>query len=85
MLQIRELIFTACDLGDVDRNILGPHDPLFGPDSPLQLDSVDSLEIIVAMQRDFGDNVRIADRNAAIVIFKDLATLTDFVEQNRDR
>ena len=83
MNELRELIFKSCDLDDLDRSLLGPDDPLFGPDSPLELDSVDSLEIIVALQRDYGDGVRIADRNSGMMVLKDLRSLHAFVKQNR--
>jgi acyl carrier protein len=83
MRDVRELIFVTCDLDDLDRELLGPETPLFGEDSPLDLDSVDSLEIIVALQKQYGEDVRVGDRNEAMVVFQNLGTLTDFVRQRR--
>jgi acyl carrier protein len=81
--ELRDLIFASCDLDDLDPAILGPDDPLFGPDSPLELDSVDALEIVVALQKNYGDGVRIADRTAGREILRSLQTIHDFVAANR--
>ena len=73
--ELKELVFKSCDLEDTPRDVIGPDDPLFGESSPLGLDSVDSLEIIVAVQRDYG--ARIADRDNARLVLRSLATLAE--------
>ena len=79
--ELKELVLKSCDLDDLPRDVVGPDDPLFGDASPLGLDSVDSLEIIVALQRDYG--ARIADRDNARKVLQSLRTLAEFVENNR--
>ena len=46
---------------------------------------MDALEIVVALQRDYGDGVRIADRNAGREILRSLKSIHDFVAANRTR
>jgi acyl carrier protein len=65
MLQV-----TAADIGD--------ETPLFGPGG-LGLDSVDALQIVVALDKNFG--VKIPDPAAAKVILQNVNTITDAVQQ----
>lgn len=53
-------------------------DPLFGPDGGLDLDSIDALELVVALQKEFG--VVIADKSAAEKILVSVTTIADFVD-----
>jgi acyl carrier protein len=65
MLQI-----TANDIGD--------DQPLFGPGS-LGLDSVDALQLVVALDKNFG--LKIADPAAAKQILQSVNTITQAVQQ----
>lgn len=53
-------------------------DPLFGPDGGLDLDSIDALELVVALQKEFG--AVIADKSAAEKILVSVTTIADFVD-----
>ena len=52
--------------------------PLFGPESSLELDSIDALEITLGMEESF--RFHIDEREIGKNQFKSLATLADFVE-----
>jgi len=65
MLQV-----TASDIAD--------ETPLFGPGG-LGLDSVDALQIVVALDKNFG--LKIPDPAAAKVILQNVNTITDAVQQ----
>ena len=65
MLQV-----TAADIGD--------ETPLFGPGG-LGLDSVDALQIVVALDKNFG--LKIPDPAAAKSILQTVNTIADAVEQ----
>lgn len=52
---------------------------LFGPDSPLQLDSLDGLQISMAIQRQYG--VRIADPKELRRIMESIDTLADYIQR----
>jgi acyl carrier protein len=66
------LSLTAEEIGDVQ--------PLFGPGG-LGLDSVDALQIVVALEKRFG--LKIPDAEAARTVLKDVATMADAVRQGR--
>ena len=51
--------------------------PLFGPDS-LGLDSVDALQLVVALDKNFG--LKIPDPAAAKKILQNVTTITDAVQ-----
>jgi len=53
---------------------------LFGPDS-LGLDSVDALQLVVALDKDFG--LKIADPGAAKVILASVNSMAAAVQQNQ--
>ena len=81
--ELVEIIFEICDVKDHTPEELGREDALIGPDSPLGLDSLDSLEIVVAVGKRYG--VRIADQHSARKVLVSLGTLSDFVQEHRTK
>ncbi|MBW2163113.1 MAG: acyl carrier protein [Deltaproteobacteria bacterium] len=55
--------------------------PLIGPDSPLGLDSLDAVEIVVAVQKDYG--VHIDAQKTCRRVLESLRTLADFIRKQR--
>lgn len=76
---LKELIFTACNVQDVEPEELGPDDPLTGPDSPLGLDSIDAVELVVEIQKKY--NVRIDSRETSRQVLGSLNILADFLRR----
>jgi acyl carrier protein len=76
----RELVAMVIDLCNVE-DILPedvPHDmPMIGPESPLGLDSLDALEVVVAVQRSY--DVRIGGENSSRDILQSFTTLADYI------
>ncbi len=79
--ELVDIIFEVCDVGDHTQDNLVSHLPLIGPDSSLGLDSLDALEISVAVGRRYG--ARIDNQNRAIEVLATLDTLSNFIENNR--
>ena len=52
-LDLKRLIVTECDL-TIDPREIRDEDPLFGPAAPLSLDSIDALQISIAIQNRYG-------------------------------
>ena len=46
--ELLEMIVDVCKISDPLPDDLSPDDPLIGPDSPLGLDSLDAVEIVVS-------------------------------------
>lgn len=81
MAELKEMIFSVCNVTDVAPEELGPDDPLTGPDSPLGLDSIDAVEIVVEVQKRYG--VHIDSRETSRQVLGSLRILSDFVARQR--
>ena len=79
--ELRALVQKACDLDDARMATVTDDDPLIGPESPLGLDSLDALEIVTAVQRQYG--VRIDNQNTSIRVLQALRILADFIRQEK--
>jgi len=79
--EIKELIVETLGITDVDLEKIDDEKPLFGSDNALTLDSVDGLEIIMALQRKY--NVRIGDQNLARSIISSVNNIADFVTREQ--
>jgi acyl carrier protein len=77
--ELQDLIIEACDVQITSSDNIGAEDPLIGPDSPMGLDSLDAIEIIVAVQNAYG--VHIDSQNIARELLKSLRTLAEFVRK----
>ncbi len=75
--ELQDLIISVCEVETVSEENIRPEDPLIGPDSPMFLDSLDAIEIIVAVQHKY--NVRIDSQNIARKILGSIGTLADFI------
>lgn len=73
--QIRDLIVSSVNLKHVDTATITADTALAG--SGLDLDSIDILEIVVAVEQRFG--VKVKDTDDGKQIFRTLGTIADFV------
>lgn len=80
-LELLELICKTCNLDDVDIKTISRDDILIGPESPLGIDSIDALEIAVTIQQEYG--VRMDSENTTRVVLQSLATLAEYIDNNR--
>jgi len=75
-LELKKLIVQACNKDALPETI-GDEDTLIGSNSVLGLDSLDVLQINVAIMQHFG--VRIADSKHARRVMTSINTLADFI------
>ena len=59
---------------------IGDDQPLFGPNS-LGLDSVDALQLVVALDKNFG--LKIPDPAAAKLVLQSVTTIAEAVQKNQ--
>ncbi|MCA9579049.1 MAG: phosphopantetheine-binding protein [Polyangiales bacterium] len=78
--QIKQLIVDALMLDDVTPEEIVTDAPLFN--EGLGLDSIDALELAIALDKAFGVKIRAEDENTRS-IFRSVATLAAFVAENR--
>lgn len=77
--ELAGLIVSALNL-EVKPNEIGPDDPLYG--EGLGLDSIDILEVALAVSKRFGVQLR-ADNENNVAIFRSLRSLAGFIAANR--
>ena len=79
--ELVEMIVEACDVpeplpADFDRGSI-----LIGPESPLGLDSLDAVEIIVTVQMRYG--IRIDAEKIGRTILQTVGSLADFIRKEK--
>jgi acyl carrier protein len=74
--ELKKLIVAACNR-DTDPATIGDDDSLIGSDSVLGLDSLDVLQVNVAIAQRYG--TRIDDTKHARRVMKSINTLADFL------
>jgi acyl carrier protein len=75
-LEIKTLIIESLNIPDVNPEDIQDDTSLF-EDENLGLDSIDGLEIVMALQEKYG--VRIDDQNQARFILKSINTIAEFI------
>lgn len=80
-LELKNLILKAAGLEDMDPAEVQDDQPLFV--EGLGLDSIDALEISVAIESAYG--VNISDSDTAKAAFSSINSLVEFVTKNRTK
>ncbi|WP_210642512.1 MULTISPECIES: phosphopantetheine-binding protein [unclassified Pseudomonas] len=80
IIDIKQLIIDALGLEDIDIDDIGDHQTLFG--EGLGLDSVDALELGLAIQKEYGIKID-ADAKDTRNHFSNVASLAAFVTAKR--
>mgnify|MGYP001823731345 FL=1 len=80
--ELSDMIVEACDIPGPLPADFGPESILIGPESPLGLDSLDAVEIIVTVQMKYG--IRIDAEKIGRTILQTLGTLADFIRREKD-
>lgn len=79
MLEIRAHIVKSLNLQDVASETFDENTVLF--QEGLGLDSIDALELIVMMDRQYG--IKFEDPKVARKVFYNVRTIAEYVQQNR--
>ena len=81
--QMAEVIVSALNLEHIQADSVDPGMPLFGQSSPgWGLDSIDALEIVLAIQQKYGVELK-ADDASVTRAFASLRALTQLVAERR--
>ena len=78
--RLKALIIEYLNLEGMSPDDIADDDPLFG--EGLGLDSVDALELVVALEKEWG--IRVEDQEATRNAFATVTTLAAFVDANRN-
>lgn len=78
VLELKKKIIDVLNLEDLQPEDIDSDAPLFGEEG-LGLDSIDALELIVMMEKEYG--IKIKDPSAGKDIFKSINTIAAFIKQ----
>jgi acyl carrier protein len=79
--QVKKQIIEFLNLKTVKPDDISDTEPLFG--DGLGLDSIDSIELIVLLSREYG--IEIKDPKEGRKILVDINTMVDYIEKNRTK
>lgn len=79
--ELKQRIIEALSLEDMKPEDINPEEPLFG--DGLGLDSIDALELIVVLEKYYG--IKLNDAAQSKAIFKNVATMADYITKNRTK
>jgi acyl carrier protein len=73
---LKEILINYLNLEDIKPNEIDDNDPLFGEEG-LGLDSVDSIELVLAIEKEYG--VKITDSTKYDTIFASVDSLLNYI------
>ncbi len=77
--EIKHLIIEKLKITHVTADEVDDDTPLFGKDNPMGLDSIDAIEIVLALKEKY--DVRLADQNLAREILTSVNSIAEFLEK----
>ncbi len=81
ILELKKQIIEVLNLEEMQPEDIDAEAPLFG--TGLGLDSIDALELIVMMEKQYG--IKLKDPKEGKEIFKSVATMADYIAQHRTK
>ena len=81
ILKLKQEIIEVLNLEDIKPEEIDNEAPLFG--EGLGLDSIDALELIVLMEKNYG--IKLQDPAKGKEIFKSINVMADYIQKNRTR
>lgn len=82
MHELKEKIIETLNLEEMSANDIDAEAPLFG-ESGLGLDSIDALELIVLLEKQYG--IKLDDPSQGKEIFKSVNTIAQYVALHRTK
>jgi acyl carrier protein len=78
---LKRTIVEVINLEDVNIEDINDNDPLFG--AGLGLDSIDALELIVMLDKEYG--IKLVDPKEGKIIFQSIETMAAYITANRTK
>lgn len=82
ILELKNKIIEVLNLEDVSVDDINENDPLFGG-AGLGLDSIDALELIVLLDKNYG--IRLSDPKEGREIFHSVKTMAEYISKHRTK
>lgn len=81
ILELKQQIIEALNLEEMTPDEIDAQEPLFG--EGLGLDSIDALELIVLLEKNYG--IRLANPSEGKAIFKSVENIAQYVSEHRTK
>jgi acyl carrier protein len=79
IVQVKQLIIDSLRIEGMNPDDIETDAPLFG--EGLGLDSIDALQLVVAMEKDYG--VIVPDAETGTVVFQSVRSMAQYIAENR--
>ncbi len=79
--ELKEKIIEQLNLEDISVDDIADAEPLFG--EGLGLDSIDALELIVMLDKDYG--IKLADPKEGKKIFESIDTMANYIAEHKTK
>ena len=80
--ELKQKVVEALNLEELSAEEINENTPLFGADG-LGLDSIDALELIVLLDKEYG--IRLSDPKQGKKIFYSIATMAEYIQKHRTK
>lgn len=80
--ELKTLIVDSLDLEDVSKEDIDVDAPLFSPTEGLGLDSIDALELAVALSKKYGVTLK-ADDEKTRAVFSSVRSLAEHISESQ--
>ena len=80
--ELKQKVVEALNLEELSAEEINENTPLFGADG-LGLDSIDALELIVLLDKEYG--IRLSDPKQGKEIFYSIATMAECIQKHRTK
>ncbi|MCF0244752.1 MAG: acyl carrier protein [Bacteroidaceae bacterium] len=80
--ELKESIIETLNLEDITPEDINNDEPLFG-DNGLALDSIDALELVVLMEKNYG--IKLKSPAESKDIFKSLSVMAQYIAEHRTK
>lgn len=82
-LEVKRLIIATLNMGTINPEDILDDVPLLSGDNVITIDSIDVIEVVIAIQKRF--NVRMNDKNLARHIVNTVNTMAEFVYSQQQK
>ncbi len=79
--KLKAQIIEALNLEEINPEDINNDDPLFG--DGLGLDSIDALELIVLLEKEYG--IKLKDASEGKQIFQNISVMAKYISENRTK
>jgi acyl carrier protein len=83
IIHLKQQVIDYLNLLDIETEDLDIKAPLFGPDGDLGLDSIDSVELLVMLEREY--QIKITDPKEGRKVLENIEIMANYILEHRQQ